>query len=92
LRGGLVQHASVAVVKSIVPVAGANLAHIEQVEPCMTALEAFLHDRSSATPVLIKAALIHVQFETVHSFLDGNGRLGRLLIVLLLHQGGLGNP
>ena len=61
----------------------------EQVESCMAALEAFLHDESNATPILLKAALAHVQFETIHPFLDGNGRLGRLLIPLLLHQGGL---
>jgi hypothetical protein len=44
-----------------------------------------LHGRAGK----LKAALAHVQFETIHSFLDGNGRLGRLLIALLLHQGGL---
>jgi len=60
----------------------------EEVEPCMSALEGFLHDQSGIS-VLIKAALAHVQFETIHPFLDGNGRLGRLLIVLLLHHGGL---
>jgi Fic family protein len=52
-------------------------------------LERFLHDDTSALPVLVKAALAHVQFETIHPFLDGNGRLGRLLIALLLHHGGL---
>jgi Fic family protein len=50
----------------------------------MSKLELFLHDRPEPTPVLLKAALAHVQFETVHPFLDGNGRLGRLLITLLL--------
>lgn len=51
---------------------------------CMNQLELFLHDRPEATPPLLKAALAHVQFETIHPFLDGNGRLGRLLITLLL--------
>ena len=56
----------------------------EEVPECMSRLELFLHDQPEATPVLLKAALAHVQFETVHPFLDGNGRLGRLLITLLL--------
>ena len=72
----------------------------QEVEPCMAALENFFHgargtDETGKTvsgdglPVLIRAALAHVQFETIHPFLDGNGRLGRLLIALLLHHGGL---
>ncbi len=56
----------------------------EYVQECMGKLELFLHDKPEKTPVLIKAALAHVQFETIHPFLDGNGRLGRLLITLLL--------
>jgi Fic family protein len=56
----------------------------QQVQSCMNALELFLHDQPEATPPLLKAALAHVQFETIHPFLDGNGRLGRLLISLLL--------
>jgi Fic family protein len=53
----------------------------QDVEGCMGDLERFLH---SDTPPLVKAALAHVQFETIHPFLDGNGRIGRLLITLLL--------
>ncbi|MBD3320678.1 MAG: winged helix-turn-helix transcriptional regulator [Chitinivibrionales bacterium] len=56
----------------------------EEVLECMSKLELFLHDQPQPTPVLLKAALAHVQFETIHPFLDGNGRLGRLLIAMLL--------
>ena len=56
----------------------------EEVTDCMGKLELYLHDQPEPTPVLLKAALAHVQFETIHPFLDGNGRLGRLLITLLL--------
>lgn len=55
----------------------------EKVPDCLGELEAFLHDRETF-PVLVRAALAHVQFETIHPFLDGNGRLGRLLITLML--------
>jgi Fic family protein len=57
-----------------------------QVEPCMAKLESFLHDSGNPYPTLIKAALAHVQFETIHPFLDGNGRIGRLLIAFILHH------
>ena len=56
----------------------------DQVLDCMNALELFLHEERSDLPLLIKAGLVHVQFETIHPFLDGNGRLGRLLITFLL--------
>lgn len=56
---------------------------------CWAALERFINDVPEATDPLIKAALAHVQFETIHPFLDGNGRLGRLLIPLILVSGGV---
>jgi Fic family protein len=60
----------------------------QRVAECMGELELFLHADPSAYPVLVQAALAHVQFETIHPFLDGNGRVGRLLIVLLLAERG----
>ena len=60
----------------------------QEVEPCMAALERFLHD-PAAPGALVKAAMAHVQFETIHPFLDGNGRVGRLLISLVLHRDGV---
>jgi Fic family protein len=56
---------------------------------CLRALERFLNDEPEPTPPLLKAALAHVQFETIHPFLDGNGRIGRLLIVLQLVADGV---
>ncbi|MAE29911.1 MAG: cell filamentation protein Fic [Planctomycetes bacterium] len=56
----------------------------ERLMDCLDAFEKFLHDQPGRTSLLIKAALAHVQFETIHPFLDCNGRLGRLLITLLL--------
>jgi cell filamentation protein, protein adenylyltransferase len=61
----------------------------QEVEPAMAALERFLHDRPERTPILIKGALAHAQFESIHPFLDGNGRVGRLLITLLLVADGV---
>jgi Fic family protein len=61
----------------------------EEVEPAMAALERFLYDEPAPTPILIKAALAHAQFESIHPFLDGNGRVGRLLITLLLVDEGV---
>lgn len=65
----------------------------ERVADAMSDLELFLHDKPERSPLLIKAALAHAQFETIHPFLDGNGRVGRLLIPLLLClEGVLGEP
>ncbi|MFN8588698.1 MAG: Fic family protein [Candidatus Eisenbacteria bacterium] len=60
-----------------------------RVKECMGQLERWLHSDESHAPVLVRAALAHVQFETIHPFLDGNGRVGRLLIPLLLHVHGV---
>jgi len=60
-----------------------------RVEDCMAALERFLHDEHTSYSTLVKAAFAHVQFETIHPFLDGNGRIGRLLIAFILHHGGV---
>jgi Fic family protein len=56
---------------------------------CLASLERFLNDDPEPVPPLIKAALVHVQFETIHPFLDGNGRIGRLLLVLQLVADGV---
>ncbi len=65
----------------------------DAVSDCLGDLERFLNDLPEATPPLLKAALAHVQFETIHPFLDGNGRIGRLMIVLqLVHDGLLSEP
>jgi Fic family protein len=75
----------------------------QAIEPCMSALEQVIHSKKPGRaqviaaedktapemPALFKAALAHVQFETIHPFLDDNGRPGHLLIALLLHQGGV---
>lgn len=56
----------------------------QRVMECMGALERFIHDDNVPLPALVKTALVHVQFETIHPFLDGNGRVGRLLIIFML--------
>jgi Fic family protein len=60
---------------------------------CLDAFEEFLHDQPERLSVLVTAALAHVQFELIHPFLDGNGRVGRLLVALLLcAEGALSEP
>lgn len=61
----------------------------EQVPDLMSGLERFIHADTPEIPALIKAGLVHVQFETIHPFLNGNGRLGRLLITFLLCAQGI---
>ena len=58
-----------------------------EVAACMGDLEKFIHAERPDLPLLVKAALVHVQFESIHPFLDGNGRLGRLLITFMLAAG-----
>ena len=74
---------------------GSSIATASYVPPpaneMLTALDSFekyLHD-DSRLPLLIRAAIVHYQFEAIHPFLDGNGRVGRLLITFLLHTAGI---
>ncbi|MCE2519287.1 MAG: Fic family protein [Alphaproteobacteria bacterium] len=62
---------------------------VSSVADCMSELEHFIHADTSRLPLVLRAGLAHVQFETIHPFLDGNGRVGRLLISLMLHHGGV---
>jgi Fic family protein len=61
----------------------------EHVAELLSQVERFIHDTASPLPPLVKIALVHAQFETIHPFLDGNGRIGRLLIAALLEHWGL---
>lgn len=58
----------------------------QKVGELLASLEHFIHDESLSLPPLVKIALVHAQFETIHPFLDGNGRMGRLLIAALLEH------
>ena len=60
-----------------------------EVPNCMAALEKFINEENKSLPPLVRAALAHVQFETIHPFLDGNSRVGRILITLLLYAEGV---
>ncbi|MCF1504217.1 Fic family protein [Afifella sp. H1R] len=62
---------------------------VAELDACLDALERFIHEDESRLPALIKAGLLHVQFETIHPFLDGNGRIGRLLVTLYLCVNGV---
>ncbi|WP_116134877.1 Fic family protein [Tropicimonas sp. IMCC34043] len=62
---------------------------VTELDECLGAFERFMHEDQSRLPALIKAGLLHVQFETIHPFLDGNGRIGRLLVTLYLCVNGV---
>jgi len=61
---------------------------VEEMTPALGNWEKYLHDDAPRLPLLVKCALMRYQFETIHPFLDGNGRLGRLFIVLCLMDRG----
>ena len=58
---------------------------VKEMHECLDSLEKYIHGKDNLDPIL-KIGLIHAQFETIHPFLDGNGRIGRLLISLLLTE------
>lgn len=95
VRGGRLQPGELRHTQNWIGPAGCTLATAAFVPPppdevpqALGELEAFLH-RDDGLPPLVKIALAHVQFETIHPFLDGNGRVGRLLITFLLTEGGV---
>ncbi len=61
----------------------------ERVAELLSQMEHFIHEPETKLPPLVRVALVHAQFETIHPFLDGNGRIGRLLIAALMEQWGL---
>lgn len=61
---------------------------VPDMQVALSNLEHFLHDRTSM-PLTVQCAIVHAQFETIHPFLDGNGRVGRLLVPLLMHERGV---
>lgn len=62
---------------------------VTELEQCLDNFERFIHDDTTRLPTLLKAGLLHVQFESIHPFLDGNGRTGRLLVTLFLCMKGV---
>ena len=95
VRGGRLTPGELRTSQNWIGPAGALLSGATYVPPppeivpgALSDLEKFLHEDSSL-PLLVKVGLAHAQFETIHPFLDGNGRVGRLLITFLLTEGGV---